>query len=105
MAVVDAFCKFTVVDISQYGSSSDGGVWRYSNIGAKLDNDILVLPGYSTIPTTTFHVPDVFIGDEGYQLRPNFMSPYPGNGLRFMQRIFNYQLSRARSVSNYANLK
>ena len=95
MAVVDALYKFTVVDIGQYGSSSNGGVWRNSIIGQKLNNDIPVLPGYSTIPGTEVHIPHVLLGDEAFQLRPNFMRPFPAAGLTYKQRICNYRLSRA----------
>ena len=96
MAVVDAVYKFSVVDIGQYGSSSDGGVWKNSIMGQKLDSDISVLPGYSTISGTDISLPHVLVGDEAFQLRPNFMRPFPAAGLTFTQRIFNYRLSRAR---------
>lgn len=96
LAVVDASYKFIVVDIGQYGSSADGGVWMHSNIGQKLNKDKTVLPGYSTIPETNISLPHVFVGDEAFQLCPNFMRPYPADGLTFSQRIFNYRLSRAR---------
>ena len=43
-------------------------------------------------------LPYVFLGDEGFPLKPWFLRPYPGNGLPLQKNIFNYRLSRARRV-------
>ncbi len=32
-------------------------------------------------------------------LKPNLLLPYPGKGLTYQRRIFNYRLSRARRIS------
>ena len=77
MAVVDAHYKFIAVDIGQYGSCVDRGVWRNSRLGARMDSATPLLPGYSPIPDTTIEVPHVFLGDKAFQLRHNFMRPYP----------------------------
>lgn len=45
-------------------------------------------------------LPFVFIGDEAFQLRTNFMRPYPGCQTKndIDCKIFNYRLSRARQT-------
>ena len=96
MAFVNAYNKFIAVDIGQYGSSSDGGVWRFSNLGQQMEKETTVLPGYLCIPDTNIEVPHVFVGDEAFQLRANFMRPYPAETINYSQQIFNYRLSRAR---------
>ncbi|XP_064117655.1 uncharacterized protein LOC135223077 [Macrobrachium nipponense] len=40
----------------------------------------------------------VFVGDEAFALRPDFMKPYPQKDLNAENRIFNYRLCRARRV-------
>ena len=44
MAVCDANYNFVLVDIGAYGSQSDGGIFRNSVLGQRLENDLLELP-------------------------------------------------------------
>ncbi|KAH7974195.1 hypothetical protein HPB49_011926 [Dermacentor silvarum] len=90
--------KFVVVDVGAYGKQSDGGVLEQSIFGRLLDEGKLQLPRDLPLPNTTLPAPCVFIGDEAFQLRTDFMRPYPGRGLEARKRIFNYRLSRARQV-------
>lgn len=40
----------------------------------------------------------VFIGDEAFALRTDFLKPYNQKELDYEKRIFNYHLSRARRI-------
>jgi len=100
MALSDADYKFIAVDIGDYGSNSDGGVFRRSAIGSRLQSDTLNLPADQPITDNpgANAMPFVIVGDEAFPLGPHLMHPYPGRGLREDKRIFNYRLSRARRV-------
>ncbi|XP_065307085.1 uncharacterized protein [Dermacentor albipictus] len=96
LAVVDSNYKFVVVDVGAYGKQSDGGVLEQSIFGQLLDKGKLQLPRDLPLPNTALPAPCVFIGDEAFQLRTDFLRPYPGRGLEASKRVFNYRLSRAR---------
>ena len=96
MAVVDFEYKFVLVDVGSYGSNSDGGVWKNSAFGKDFDNENVPLPQTRTVCGFTTPLPYVLIGDEGFQLRKNFLRPFSGCALNNERRIFNYRLSRAR---------
>lgn len=100
MALVNADYKFITVDIGDYGSNSDGGVFNRSAVGQKLHSGTLNLPPDRPIANEpdAQPMPFVLVGDETFPLGPHLMRPYPGRGLSEDKRIFNYRLSRARRV-------
>ncbi|XP_070391222.1 uncharacterized protein [Dermacentor albipictus] len=93
LAVVDSNYKLVVVDD---GKQSDGGVLEQSIFGQLLDKEKLQLPRDLLLPNIALPAPCVFSGDEAFQLRNDFLRPYPGRGLEASKRVFNYRLSRAR---------
>lgn len=96
MAVVDAEYKFLTVDIGGYGSSSDGGIFKASEIGSALEKKTLGIPAPSRLPRSEILAPYVLLGDEAFQLQENFLRPYSSKELNPRSRVFNYRLSRAR---------
>ena len=96
MAVVDHQYKFVVVDVGAFGSNSDGGIWKNSKFGSAFDAKAVPVPLPRPPQGSSVPLPFVLIGDEGFQLRENFLGPYPGSSLTNERRIFNYRLSRAR---------
>jgi hypothetical protein len=101
MAIVDANCRFMVVDIGPYGRSSDGGTFANSTFGRALQNGSVQLLHDSVIRGVGA-MPHVIVGDEAFPLKTYLMRPYPGRGLTDGERSFNYRLSRARRVSENA---
>ncbi|XP_064461901.1 uncharacterized protein LOC135372136 [Ornithodoros turicata] len=97
MAVVDSTYRFRLVDIGAEGRLSDSGVFKNSPIGFHLEAGTPGIPGLARIPGTELVAPHVFIGDEAFQLRADFLRPYPGSNLPVDKRIYNYRLSRARN--------
>ncbi|XP_018364796.1 PREDICTED: uncharacterized protein LOC108762333 [Trachymyrmex cornetzi] len=98
MAACDANYKFTVIDVGQFGSISDGGVWAHSDIGQLLHSGLLDVPPKKELPCTSIATEYVFAGDEAFPLKKYLLRPYPRSQLTDKERIFNYRLSRARQV-------
>nr|CAB3263115.1 uncharacterized protein LOC101243083 [Phallusia mammillata] len=96
LAVADSQCRFICVDVGAFGKQSDGSVFANSAFGKMLEANELDLPGCSTLRGSNQVAPYVFVGDEAFALKTNFMRPFPGRNLEEGKRIFNYRLSRAR---------
>ncbi|XP_064469001.1 uncharacterized protein LOC135383503 [Ornithodoros turicata] len=96
MAVADASYKFLYVDIGAYGSQSDGGIFKACTLGRDLEAGGLGLPPPRRLPGSSLEAPYVFVGDEAFQLRPDFMRPFPGTDLDDTKRVYNTRLSHAR---------
>ena len=45
---------------------------------------------------TSYFLPYVMVGDEGFPLKKFLLRPYPGRYISHERSIFNYRLSRAR---------
>lgn len=97
MAACDYNYKFTLIDVGSYGSHNDASIFSESEIGKLLKKEKLNLPrGRERLPGSNTLAEYFFIGDEGFPLSKNIMSPYSGRNLDEKKRIFNYRLSRAR---------
>ncbi|KAK3748145.1 hypothetical protein RRG08_067148 [Elysia crispata] len=59
-----------------------------------LSKDYLKIPE----PSKINDLPYVFVADEAFALRPDFLKPFNVRVLNDQKRIFNYRLSRARRV-------
>lgn len=78
MAAVDANYKFIMVDVGAPGRHSDGGIFKTCAFGKRLGHQLLDIPGPTKLPKSSRVAPHVFIGDEAFQLREDFMRPFPG---------------------------
>ena len=94
MAVANANCEFLYVHFGTNGRVSDGGVLTCTDFFQMLTSDNLNLPKANQ----SNGLPYVFISDEAFVLRRDFMKPYNIRVLDNYKRIFNYRLSRARRV-------
>ncbi|XP_049511354.1 uncharacterized protein LOC119463812 [Dermacentor silvarum] len=72
------------------------GEFSDSLIGKRMHEGKLNLPRAATLPRSERVCPHVFVGDEAFQLRPDFMRPLPGSRTAPEEVIFNYRFSRAR---------
>ncbi|XP_018364060.1 PREDICTED: uncharacterized protein LOC108761821 [Trachymyrmex cornetzi] len=82
LALCDANHKFTWVDIGQFGSISDGGVWRNSELAADLASGDADLPLPIPLPGRDVPFPHVIVADEAFPLNTYLMRPYARrNGL------------------------
>ena len=103
MAVVDAGYKFIMVDVGNYGSNSDTGIWKNSVIGRRHINHDLGLPPRKLLPRypEAGLIPHCLVGHEAFGLAQNMMRPYPRQqGLKLPedQTVYNYRHSRARRI-------
>lgn len=101
LAVVDADCKFTAVDIGSYGREGDAGIYLKSQIGKMIKNNAFNIPAPKVLPGTNNVVPHVIVGDEAFALHENLMKPYPRQQSVHDQSkaVYNYRLSRARRTT------
>ncbi|KAA0721497.1 hypothetical protein E1301_Tti020112 [Triplophysa tibetana] len=97
-AVVDADLKFIYADVGSRASESDAGVFVQSDLCRALDQNLLRLPPPEPLPETNQAIPYVFVGDPTYPLRCDLMRPYPQKDMDHGRRVFNYRVSRARSM-------
>lgn len=96
MAIVSANYEFIMCDFGVNGRVSDGGVIDHTTFYKKLKEGNLRLP-LPTKPTYSENlIPFVFIGDEAFSLRSDFLKPFGQKELNHDRKIFNYRLSRAR---------
>ncbi|KAK7896163.1 hypothetical protein WMY93_021488 [Mugilogobius chulae] len=98
MALVDAECRFLVIQMGDYGRSSDGGVFATSDLGRGMESGTLHVPASVPLPGAPHlgPAPFVMVGDAAYPLKTYLMRPYAVQNLNHDKRIFNYRLSRAR---------
>lgn len=98
-AMVDADYRFTYIDVSGNGSSSDAQIYNESDLHRGLDqNRIHGFPQPDPLPNDHQDVPYFIVGDDAFSLRTYLMKPYTNRNLTHEERIFNYRLSRARRV-------
>ena len=100
LALVDANYRFLFVDIGEYGSNTDGNVFKFSTFGRKYMAGELDTPPPKTLPGMQNEgpVPHVIIADEAFPFRNDLMRPYPRleSSVPRNEAIFNFCLSRAR---------
>ncbi|GFS70386.1 pyruvate kinase [Trichonephila clavipes] len=66
LAVVDADCKFTAVDVGSYGREGDAGIFLKSEIGRRIKNNTFNVPPPKALPGTDTVIPHVIVGDEAF---------------------------------------
>lgn len=100
LALVDADYRFRVIQVGDFGRTSDGGVYAGSELGRGFESRTLDVPPNTSLPGAAHlgEVPHTMVGDAAFPLKPYLMRPYPGQNLTHQKRIFNYRLSRARMV-------
>ncbi|XP_037912468.1 uncharacterized protein LOC119652417 isoform X3 [Hermetia illucens] len=97
--VVDADYCFTYVNVGYQGRISDGGVFKNTEFGKRLEKNQLKLPKEEALPGRTLPIPYGLVADDAFPLTTNIMKPFPGEITRNSPNsIFNYRLSRARRI-------
>ncbi|GFG37124.1 hypothetical protein Cfor_05785 [Coptotermes formosanus] len=99
MGTADSNYEFIYFKFGTNGHVSDQGVLEYTDFYDKLQNECLKMPESSDVKGRK--LPYIFVGDEAFSLRKDFLKPYNVKQLTRERRIFNYRLSRARRIIEY----
>ena len=67
MAVCNSTYHFTLVDIGDSGSQSDGSVFANSFLGYATENDILSIPKLSPLANSETCLPIVFVDEDAFR--------------------------------------
>ncbi|KAI5706924.1 hypothetical protein M8J75_012631 [Diaphorina citri] len=95
-AIADENCRFTSIEVGANGKASDGGVFQVSDIYRRIEGG--VMPPDKPLPGSTFAVPHVLLGDQGYPLKPYLLRPYNRQNASPDEETFNKKLSSVRRV-------
>lgn len=103
LAMIDANCKFVVIDVCSYGKEGDAGIFNKSKMGLLVKNGT-IFPPSTFLPHSNILLPHVIVGDEAFRLSEHIMKPYLKAQMLEdpNKRKFNYRLSKARRVSENA---
>lgn len=99
LALVDANYKFIWVDTGGNGCNSDAQLFNDSELKEYIMNKKINFPPDQPLPNDDKPFPFFIVGDDAFALNTWLMKPYGRNkGLTYMERIFNYRLSRGRRI-------
>ena len=95
IALVDADYKFIWADIGGMGSASDAQIYNASELKECVEVGSLDFLDPEPLPNDNLDVPNFFVGDDVFALRPDMMKPY---SLRGMTRPFAGSALSARGM-------
>ena len=104
MALVDADYRFIYIDVGDFGSNGDGGIFKNCPLGINFMEGTLDVPPPKRLPgwPEGGALPHCLVADEAFPLRMDLMRPFPRGKkqqqLPYNKMIFNYRLSRARRI-------
>lgn len=98
MACANANYEFIWCEVGTNGRVSDGGTIQNTLFYKKLQTKELNIPNDDSCQNSNTKLPFVFVGDEAFALRTDFMKPFSRAALTTERKIFNYRLSRARRI-------
>lgn len=101
-ALLDANLAFHYVEIGEPGRSSDTTIFNESIFLQGLNNLQLHIPKDEILEGDSVTTPCFILSEAAFALCKWMQKPYPGSPLDRDQHIFNYRLSRARLVVEYA---
>lgn len=79
-----------------YGSESDGGIFKRSNLGICLENKMIPIPEPSLTRNSRHMIPFTFLGDAAFPLKNYLMTPFSGQDLDIDQYNYNKEHARGR---------
>ncbi|XP_050298758.1 putative nuclease HARBI1 [Anthonomus grandis grandis] len=98
LAMFNANYEFVMCHFGTNGTVSDRGVLENTRFCDKLINHELNIPAPSKSKYSELPLAYVFVGDEAFALRDDFLKLFAQKQLNSDRRIFNYRLSRCRRI-------
>jgi hypothetical protein len=98
MALVDANYEFLWVEVGAHGVCSDSQIFNQSQLKRRFEDGRLDLPEAAPLPGDDQNMPYFGVADDAFALKSWMQKPYSRHLLTYIERIFNYRLSRARRV-------
>ncbi|XP_046666396.1 uncharacterized protein LOC124358148 [Homalodisca vitripennis] len=101
--MVDANCKFLLIDVGSYGKEEDAGIFQMSVMGSKVPNGEYFTPPENW-PASDIKPLHVIVGDEAFRLDKHVMKPFTQKQAvaDSSKRNYNYALCRAQRVTERA---
>lgn len=96
LAVSDARCLFTFVDIGGQGCQFVSTIFGDTQIMWGFRRGLLHIPPAKRIEGSEEEFPYVLVADDAFPLIPFMMKPYQRTSLTTERKVFNYRLSHAR---------
>ena len=97
IGIADSNYELIYFNFGTNGRVSDAGILEYTDFYDKVRNECLKIPESSDVKGRK--LPCVFVGDEAFSLRKDFLRPYNVKQLTRERKIFNFRLSRARRIT------
>lgn len=100
MAWVDADYQFVYIDVGANGAASDSTIFSNSNMGRRLQQNLLNIPDDRTIPNEPDgkKMPFCLVADEAFGLSRHILRPFARKSLTPLKKIYNYRHSTARRL-------
>lgn len=88
LALCDAQYRFTLVDIGGEGRHSDGGIFKNSTIGQRINSNDMNFPAPRTLGSGNVPLNYFIAADGAFPLSVSTMRPYPGSFLPQQKHVF-----------------
>lgn len=75
LAMIDANCKFVIIDVGLYRKEGDAGIFNNLKMGLLVKNES-IFPPPKFLPHSNILLPHVIVGDEAFRLSEHIMKPY-----------------------------
>lgn len=96
LAIANANYELIYFHFGTNGRVSDGGVIQNTDFYSSLLQGSLNLPNANAVKG--HELPYVFVGDDAFCLRSDFLKPFSSVKLTKEKKIYNYRVSRARRI-------
>lgn len=100
---MDAHGRFVYIDVDANERTNDTTIYKDSKFHKTLHDGSLKIPPSTFLPGQDTETSFFFIGDDALPLSRNLLNPFnPHDALSLPEQVYNYRISRARTVMECA---